>query len=735
MKLTVKTPFQTPGVCQRLDVTFSVLDGFYPCYDNTMRLLIVAFALLFTISHSQSLPQSAREYLRQGNSTVIQALLANPHPFMDQPLWRDAINYGLAAKDAAPANPEPYGYLGKVYNYVNFHDAAWDAYQSFRAFGGTPDERQRQQIVELGRTLGYEFFARDDFATALEYYLVAYHYAPDDQELNLQIARSYLGNNRADLASAYLRKLDAQHLGDYGRYLETASDQLTYGQSASDAYERGIKQYYLGNLSEARDSFAQAARLDPGFQKAFVWAGRVSLELSQPELALPYWQQAQLLQPNSADMQYFLALTQNQLRWGVPAYTSFEQGMVFYNQGKMSEARGRLEQALTQNPNFSEAWAWLGRIAYEGADYQTSYEAFSKANQLTSNETYIYFKDASARQLGINTNVVASNPANLEQVAPVQEVKRLETITASPVADEAPVEAEITEAEITEAETAVVPTSVEENPFTEVEPATEVKPVGVDINSVDINSIDSNVAEPNAQVNPVIEAVSVEPSVNEAADLSAQVNPARVAADEVAVTNVTPQEDASFSDTSTPDPSTLIENDLRGITSTDPLVLLSTYYTYERSDIESTGAVSFFAATSDIQMDWQTPTNYAEGVVYQRLEVSRKPSTETVTYQLCLVPNDDIAIKPACSRAGGLEFSDIGVYTSQQPIKEFYQYDNINWSRGISNLMVILRDKNGNPVDTVFSKERKQNLDLYYPMEVRYSVVIVPKGGAFQGWP
>jgi hypothetical protein len=692
--------------------------------NNAMRLLIVAFVLLFTIAQSQSLPQRAREYLRQGNSTITRALLSYPHPFMDQPLWREAINYGLAAKDAAPANPEPYGYLGKVYSYVNFHDAAWDAYQSFRAFGGTPDERQRQQLIELGRTLGYEFFARDNFAIALEYYLVAYHYAPDDQELNLQIARSYLGNNRADLASAYLRKLDVKHIGEYGRYLETAADQLTYGQSASNAYERGIKQYYLGNLNDARDSFAQATRLDPTFQKAFVWAGRISLELSQPDVALPYWQQAQSLQPNSAAMQYFLSVTQNQMRWGVAAQTFFERGISLYNQGKMSEARINLEQALTQNPNFSEAWAWLGRIAYE---------AFDRANQLTSNETYSYFKDASARQLGINTtmgidmNAVASNPADLEQAAPVQEVKRLETITASPVADEAPVEveitvAEITVAEITVAETAIVTTSIEENP------ATEVESVRVDI----------SVEETSVEETPVIEAASIEPSINEpVANVSAEINPAQVVTAEPAVTDATPQEDAllSLNDTNTPDPSTLIENDLRGITSTDPLVLLSTYYTYERSDVETTGAVSFFAASSDIQMDWQTPTNYAEGVVYQRLEVSRKPSTEAVTYQLCLVPNDDISIKPACSRAQGLEFSDIGVYTSQQPLSEFYQYDNINWSRGISNLMVILRDKNGNPVDTVFSIERRQNLDLYYPMEVRYSVVIVPKGGAFQGWP
>jgi tetratricopeptide (TPR) repeat protein len=607
-----------------------------------MRLLFVAFLLLFTVAQTQSLSTKvltteARELLRQGNSAVTKALLESPSRFIDEPLWREAINYGLAAKQAAPTSAEPYGFLGKVYSYVNFYDASWDAYTSFRALGGTADDRQREQMIYLGRKLGYEFFDRGEFETALEYYLVAYHYAPGDQEINLQIARSYLGNNRADLASAYLRQLDAQHLGDYGRYLETATDHISYGQTASDAYERGIVQYYLGNLSSARDSFAEATRLEPTFQKAFVWAGRVSLELSQPDAALPYWQQAQALAPNSATMQYFLDVTQQQIRWGALAYTLFEQGMRFYNEGKMSDARTSFAEAARQNASFTEAWAWLGRIAYEGADYATAYEAFDRATRLSSDESYAYFKNASARELGLdrpqqNEVAAVTSPANLEQAAPVQEVKQLESISESPDATE------------------------------------ESQVVSVD-ETTQLNSTDTP-------------------------DTSTNAGPSSV-----------------------------------------PLELLRTTYAYERGTVETNGAVSFFAAPAGIQKDWQTPVNYASGVVYQRLEVTKKPSSEVVTYQLCLVPNDDIAIKPACSRASGLEFSETGVYVFKQPLSEFYQYDNIDWSRGISNLMVILRDQNGNPVDTVFSSERGQDLDLYYPMNVRYSVVLVPAGGAFLGWP
>ncbi len=806
-----------------------------------MRLPIVVliFVIGFALAQNQplpaiTLPATAKEALRQGDSTVVQALLSYPSPLIDQPLWREAINYGLKARDVAPFHPEPYGYLGKVYSYLKFYGPAWEAYGKFRALGGTPDERQGQQIITLGRALGYEAFAKDDFTVALEYYLVAYSYAPNDEELNLQIARSYLGNNQADLASAYLRKLDATHTGDYSNYLETSSNQLSYGQAASNAYERGIKQYYLGNFIEARDSFAEATRLEPKFQKAFVWAGRVSLELSQPEIALPYWQQAAALQPDNADMQYFLSLTEKQLRWGVPAYTSFEQGMAFYNEGNIAEAKANLEQATQLNPNFSDAWAWLGRIAYENADYQTSYEAFDKANALASNETYRYFKELSAKHLGMNTPIVAQQPVTLEQAAPAQPVVALETISVDPnaedeeasttpldetiVTEDAVAESVVTEtivgnvervddvavvdnetmtenaavephlnentettvAENTDAETIASHIEVVENTVAESAEDTVVENETTAAKSNPVESAEPTVTENTITENAIVEnhpletaeTIPVENAVaensvaeNAVAENSVAKNSVDVVAEDAvsedalenpfnatenAVTNNTALETETPSTSAevdvqndtpvqteivaapTPD-AALIEEDLAP--TKEPLILLNNFYTYEQPATKSSSAVSFFATSDGAQKNWRTPTNYAEGTVYQRLEVSRKPSTEAVNYQLCLVPNDAIAVKPACSLADGLEFSDIGTYTAEQPLAEFYGYDDIDWKKGISNLMVILRDKNGNPINAAFAEELGISLDLFYPMEVRYTVVLVPKGGVFQGWP
>ena len=111
-----------------------------------------------------------------------------------------------------------------------------------------------------------------------------------------------------------------------------------------------------------------------------------------------------------------------------------------------------------------------------------------------------------------------------------------------------------------------------------------------------------------------------------------------------------------------------------------------------------------------------------------------KPSDEVIYYQLCLVPNDDISVKPACSRASGLTLTQEGVYEFTQPLSSFYEYYNIDWSRGISNLMVILRDKDGHTIDTVLAERKGKNLESYFPMQVKHDVVLVPSGSVFAGW-
>ena len=147
------------------------------------------------------------------------------------------------------------------------------------------------------------------------------------------------------------------------------------------------------------------------------------------------------------------------------------------------------------------------------------------------------------------------------------------------------------------------------------------------------------------------------------------------------------------------------------------------------------GAISFYKSASDILKNLRSPVDYAGGTLYQKVEVLEKPSDELVQLQLCLVPNDDISVKPACSSASALSFQNEGAAESQQALNSFAQYGGVDFSRGISNLMMIAKDSAGNPIDPAYANLTQEDLARYYPLTLRYSAVLVPAGGSFPGWP
>ena len=104
-------------------------------------------------------------------------------------------------------------------------------------------------------------------------------------------------------------------------------------------------------------------------------------------------------------------------------------------------------------------------------------------------------------------------------------------------------------------------------------------------------------------------------------------------------------------------------------------------------------------------------------------------------YQLCLVPKD-ISVAPACSSAS-LTFSSPGVYEATQALSTFSNYGSVNWASGIDDIMLVVKDEQGRPVDNAYflsSDAASLDLNQYFPMNVRYAAVIVPPGGSFQGW-
>ncbi|KPQ45106.1 MAG: Carbohydrate binding domain protein, partial [Candidatus Methanoperedens nitroreducens] len=171
---------------------------------------------------------------------------------------------------------------------------------------------------------------------------------------------------------------------------------------------------------------------------------------------------------------------------------------------------------------------------------------------------------------------------------------------------------------------------------------------------------------------------------------------------------------------------------VRASSNTNQLVIIDEYYTHNTI----TRAFSFFGV-SNVPSNLVSPVNYAGGTIYSRLQVITKPSTKIVNYQMCLFQDQLVAAKHACTNYQ--KFNSTGTYYASQPMTSLYQYNKIVWSRQLLERMLVVKDKYGMPVDNryrpPFGPFDGENFNLYYPMKVRYTAIIVPPNGGQPVWP
>ncbi|HWR26381.1 MAG TPA: carbohydrate binding domain-containing protein [candidate division Zixibacteria bacterium] len=179
-------------------------------------------------------------------------------------------------------------------------------------------------------------------------------------------------------------------------------------------------------------------------------------------------------------------------------------------------------------------------------------------------------------------------------------------------------------------------------------------------------------------------------------------------------------------------------------TSNNQLILLDVTHTHNTavSSIPVPGsgkAFSFFNFPSWMPNNLVSPNNFAQGTLYQRLKVMTKPSSKPVRYQICLFQDQIIPSKHACSTNSLLTFTGPGTYYANQPMSTLYQYSKITWTRPLLIEMLVVADGNGKPVDDRYGWlgqwSGSPNFNLYYPMQVRYTAIIVKSGGGAPVWP
>lgn len=131
--------------------------------------------------------------------------------------------------------------------------------------------------------------------------------------------------------------------------------------------------------------------------------------------------------------------------------------------------------------------------------------------------------------------------------------------------------------------------------------------------------------------------------------------------------------------------------------------------------------------------NWTAPINFAEGTLYFRAEIRSQP-----------VPQDEMRLgfcfwQGDAENCAGAEVPGRPgtIVTWSRPVKDLYK------ANGLAVIWSLPRGRNGFAVrnaknDPVSDKQgwnwSGENPDEWYPLDIRFTVVVAEKGAGFSGW-
>jgi len=147
--------------------------------------------------------------------------------------------------------------------------------------------------------------------------------------------------------------------------------------------------------------------------------------------------------------------------------------------------------------------------------------------------------------------------------------------------------------------------------------------------------------------------------------------------------------------------------------------------TYEHSATTTTDSHLRLPPSAETPANWKSPIDYATaGTVWVRLEVFTKPSAENTRFQVCFEATPSYA----CTNQSPI-YTKTGVYTWSTPFPSFYQYDKVDWTKGIVKTALILKDdKNVKPAPENVGATRSA---LFMPTKLRVTVTVVSPGSTY----
>jgi len=335
-----------------------------------------------------------------------------------------AQGWYLTLLDQEPDDPEALRWLARIAYERGDTAAAVVIWQ--RLVEVAPDDEGARFFLELSRERekygvaaseayrqGLRAYDAGRLDAALEAFEAAVASNPGFTNAAVWAGRTALEAERPDAAVKFWQlavRLDPDDARS-AWFLDYARVQQRWGVAAGRAYYDGLALYEDGDVAEAQKRFLAAVEAAPDFKDANVWAARTTQELDRPDEAIAYWQAVLRLDPNDDRARYFIHNARQAAQYGTDASEAFARGLAAYQAGDGDTAQAEFAAATAASPLFVQAWAYLGRVAFQKRDYVVAAEAYARALELQpDDEDYAFFAGEAARLAGVEQDAPAGAP-------------------------------------------------------------------------------------------------------------------------------------------------------------------------------------------------------------------------------------------------------------------------------------------------------------------------------------
>jgi hypothetical protein len=135
--------------------------------------------------------------------------------------------------------------------------------------------------------------------------------------------------------------------------------------------------------------------------------------------------------------------------------------------------------------------------------------------------------------------------------------------------------------------------------------------------------------------------------------------------------------------------------------------------------------------------NWRTPVNYAEGRFHYRVHIKSQPVAQRMKLQFCTWQKGTTPMREMCGDLASLVGRPGTVVTWSTSVAEtkLRRKRAIDWTRPRWTNGVAIKDERGYPISNYSTWNWfGENPNKWYPLNMRFTVVIVSKGSKFGGW-